>query len=176
MRSTVVLMALAFLSIAGCKQKKDKEVADTYTEVSQAWSSNDRARFNKNCVGFLTNEGVTEATKYCDCLLQSSMEKYPDVAEALELEQTEIVALFEQSQCIDELLLVKIEHPWTDEAESLFLESCQEGRRQQGMKDEDAEKYCDCALSEVRVLIPNPHHVISLTEEELSQIFEKCQQ
>ena len=161
----------------GCKQtKNDQSSSDTNTEVSQTWSKEDRIIFNTNCVGFLEGEGIKEATKYCDCLLQSSIEKYPDAQEAMELEQREIVTLFEQSKCIDELLLVKIEHPWTEEAEALFLQHCKEGKLKQGMSDEDAKKYCDCALTEVRVLIPNPHHVISLTEEELAHIFNKCEQ
>jgi hypothetical protein len=141
-----------------------------------AWSEEDKNRFNSNCVEFREAEGVTDAEKYCDCLLQSSMEKYPEVQEAMELEQTAIVTLFEQSKCIDELLLVKIEHPWTEETEALFLEHCKEGRSKQGMSEVNAEKYCNCALAEVRVLIPNPHHVISLTEEELAHVFNKCKQ
>lgn len=176
MKPTALLMTFTFLLIVGCKQtKKDKIPSDTGMEALQTWSEEDRIRFNSNCVGFLESEGVTDAEKYCECLLQSSMEKYPEVQEAMEMEQTEIVTLFEQSKCIDELLLVKIEHPWTEEAEALFLEHCQEGKQQQGISDVDAEKYCNCALAEVRVLIPNPHHVISLTEEELTQIFNKCQ-
>jgi hypothetical protein len=177
MKHITVLLALAFLILSGCKQKKkDEAPSDSDMVTLQAWSEEDKNRFNSNCVGFLEGEGVTDADKYCDCLLQSSMEEYPDVQEAMELEQKEIVTLFEQSKCIDELLLVKIEHPWTEEAEALFLEHCQEGKQQQGMSEVDAEKYCKCALAEVRVLIPNPHHVISLTEEELTQIFNKCQQ
>ena len=176
MKPTVVLLAFAFLMIVGCKQtKKDEKSSDASMEALQTWSEEDRIRFNSSCVGFLEGEGVTDAEKYCDCLLQSSMEKYPDVQEAMELEQTEIVTLFEQSKCVDELLLVKIEHRWMEEAEALFMEHCQEGKQQQGMSDEEAEKYCNCALAEVRVLIPNPHHVISLTEEELAQIFNRCQ-
>ncbi len=134
-------MALAFLILSGCKQgKKDEAPAGSGMEAGQAWSEEDKDRFSSNCVGFLEGEGVAQAEKYCDCLLQSSMEEYPDVQEAIELEQTEIVTLFEQSKCIDELLLVKIEHPWTEEAEGLFLEHCQEGKRQQGMTGEDAKK------------------------------------
>ena len=177
MKHITILLALAFLILSGCKQGKKDEAPSGYgAESLQTWSEEGKNRFNSNCVGFLEREGVADAEKYCDCLLQSSMEEYPDIQEAMELEQTEIVTLFEQSRCIDELLLVKIEDPWTGEAEDLFLEHCQEGKRQQGMSEEDAQKYCDCALDEVRLLIPNPHHVISLTEEELAQIFNKCQQ
>ncbi|MGB5315059.1 MAG: hypothetical protein WBN56_03595 [Robiginitalea sp.] len=177
MKAIVVLMVFAFLLAGGCKQsKKEEKTSDTSMEALQTWSEEERIQFNSNCLGFLEREGVADAGKYCDCLLESSMENYPDVQEAMELEQTEIVTLFEQSKCVDELLLVKIEHPWTEEAEALFLEHCQEGKQQQGMSALDAEEYCNCALAEVRVLIPNPHHVISLTEEELAQIFSKCQQ
>ena len=169
-------MVFAFLVLTGCKQtKKDEKPSDTSMEALQTWSEEDRIQFNSNCLGFLEREGVADAGKYCDCLLESSMKNYPDVQEAMELEQTEIVTLFEQSKCVDELLLVKIEHPWTEEAEALFLEHCQEGKQQQGMSEMDAAKYCNCALAEVRVLIPNPQHVISLTEEELTQIFNKCE-
>lgn len=177
MRSTTVLLACAFLIVLGCKEEKKNETPSvSAVEALPEWSDEDRTRFNSNCVGFLGAEGVADSEKYCDCLLESSMAKYPDVELAMELEQTEIVSLFEQSECIDELLLVKIEHPWTEEAEELFKKHCKEGKMQQGSSDDDAEKYCDCALAEVRELIPNPHHVISLTEEELLQVFSKCQQ
>ncbi|MDM9630474.1 hypothetical protein [Robiginitalea aurantiaca] len=177
MKPTALLTAFAFLILCGCKQEKNNETPSvTAAAALQGWTEEDRARFNSNCAGFLEAEGVEDSGKYCDCLLKSSMEKYPDVGSAMELEQTEIVSLFEQSECIDELLLVKIEHPWTEEAEELFKKHCKEGKMQQGISDDDAEKYCDCALAEVRELIPNPHHVISLTEEELLQIFNKCQQ
>jgi hypothetical protein len=144
--------------------------------ISHTWLEKDQMAFKSNCEGFLLREGVVDVETYCNCLLKSSMETYPDVEEAMELEQTEIVQMFEASDCIDELLLLKIEDPWTKETEALFLEHCQKGRIGQGDGETSAEAYCKCALDEVRQLIPNPQHVISLTQEELAQIFNKCQQ
>ena len=176
MKRITILWVFALLVITSCKQKQKEVVPEeSGTEMESAWTEVDRVSFKSNCEGFLMAEGVSDTETYCDCLLESSMEKYPDIDKAMELEQTQIVSMFEESDCIDELLLTKIDHPWTSEAEALFLEGCMAGRIKQGMSDADATSYCECALTEVRQLIPNPQHVISLTEEELSQISSKCQ-
>ncbi len=119
-------------------------------------------------------EGVENAKMYCDCLLKSSFEAYPDATIAMELEQNEIVKLFEDSECIDNLLLVKIEDPWTEEVEQLFIEDCKIAQGKKGIDDAEANAYCTCGLSEIKKIIPNPQHVMSLTEEELASILENC--
>ncbi len=40
--------------------------------------------------------------------------------------------------------------------------------------EDAADAYCDCALAEIKEIVPNPHHVMSLTQEELDHILNKC--
>ena len=102
------------------------------------------------------------------------MEAFPDPAIAMELEQNEIVELFVNSKCIDDLLLIKIEDPWTEEVEQLFLEHCKTAQIEKGVTDNEADSYCSCALEEIKKIVPNPQHVMTLTEEELALILERC--
>ena len=139
-----------------------------------SWSEKNKGEFESNCVRILEKEGVTDAKKYCDCLLESSMASYPDAEGAMELEQHEIVKLFEESKCLDDILLIKLEDPWTEDVEELFLKHCMEAQVNQGISEENASAYCDCALAEIKTIVPNPHHVMALTEEELAQVLEKC--
>ena len=71
-------------------------------------------------------------------------------------------------------MLIKLEDPWTEEVESLFLEHCQAAQKEQGVSTEEGSSYCECALEEIKKIVPNPHHVISLTQEELDTVLEKC--
>jgi hypothetical protein len=176
MNRTIVLLVFALLIITGCKQeKKDETPSTSDVESLVVWPEKEKDRFYSNCVGFLEREGVASAENYCDCLLASSMEKYPDIEEAMELEQTEIVNLFEQSNCLDDYLMVKIEDPWTEEVSAVFLEHCQKSKTESGSNEDDALKYCSCALDKIKELIPQPQHLIQLTPEEWESIVKDCQ-
>ena len=176
MNRIIVLLVFAFLISSGCKQKKKDETTSTSgVESVQVWPEEEKNRFLSNCVGFLEREGIATAETYCDCLLESSMEKYPDIEEAMELEQTEIVTLFEQSNCLDDYLMVKIENPWTEEVSAVFLEHCQKSKTESGSNEDDALKYCSCALEKIKELIPQPQHLIQLTPEEWESIVKDCQ-
>lgn len=172
--TSILILIIAFLYI-GCSHQK-KEAASTQEVVASKhqWTEKNMLEFERNCVGFLESEDVENAKNYCDCLLESSIEAYPDAAVAMELEQNEIVELFVNSKCIDDLLLIKIEDPWTDEVGQLFLEHCKKSQIENGVSDTEAEDYCSCALAEIKEIVPNPQHVMALTEDELSHILEKC--
>ena len=160
------------------KEKKDplteKDEDSVAAITDHQWTDLNKMEFERNCVGFLEREGVENAKDYCDCLLKASVESYPDPEEAFKLEQNDIVTLFENSKCIDDLLLIKIEDPWTEEVEKLFVENCNSAQKNKGIAENAAADYCDCALSEVKKIVPNPHHVMSLTQEELEHVLEKC--
>ena len=168
-------MLITILFISCNKGKKEgnteqKEVAET----KHQWSEKEMLEFERNCIGSLESEGVENAKVYCDCLLKSSVEAYPDPSVAIELEQNDIVALFEKSNCLDDLLMIKIEDPWTEDVEQLFLEHCKTSQIESGVSDSEADDYCGCALGEIKKIVPNPHHVMALTQEELDHIFAKC--
>ncbi len=165
--------AMLTVFIVSCKNsaKKEDKIKE---ETVHNWSEINIAEFQKNCTGFLEIEGVENPAKYCDCLLDSSIEAYPDAKKAIELEQHEIVSLFEDSKCIDDILLIKIEDPWTQEVEALFMENCKQQQKTLDVEMETAESYCVCALEKVKQIIPNPQHVIALTEEELDHVLESC--
>ena len=173
-RIPLLVLVVLFLFTSCGKEKKINTAATSDDVEKHQWTEKNIQEFEKNCVGFLESEGVENATEYCDCLLESSVKAYPDPAVAFELEQNDIVALFEKSECLDDLLMIKIEDPWTEVVDSLFTEHCVIAQKKKGVPKDKAGAYCACALEEIKEIIPNPHHVMALTEEELDHILEKC--
>jgi hypothetical protein len=172
---TSILLLLSIFLLTGCeKVKKTETTAKEMVKTEHQWTEENMLEFEKNCVGFLESEAVENAKNYCDCLLESSVQAYPDPAVAMELEQNEIVKLFVDSECVNDLLLIKIDDPWTEEVEQIFLEHCKKTQLQNGVAENNAESYCDCALLEIKEIVPNPHHVMSLTQDELDHILNKC--
>ena len=174
----LLLTAMMALMLSCGNEKKDapatEDAGSGEALTEHQWTDKNKLEFERNCVGFLEREGVENAKQYCDCLLEASVESYPDPAVAFELEQNDIVTLFENSKCLDDLLLIKLEDPWTEEVEQLFVQHCQEAQKDKGVSENDASEYCDCALAEVKKIVPNPHHVMSLTQEELDHVLAKC--
>lgn len=172
--TALLLLIFPLFLFNGCN-KKIKEVSTEKVDLQKhEWTEKNMLEFERNCVGFLESEDVENAKEYCDCLLESSIEAYPDPAIAMELEQNQIVELFVNSKCVDDLLLIKIEDPWTEEVEQLFLEHCKTTQIEKGITDTEADNYCSCALDEIKKIVPNPQHVMALTEEELAHVLEKC--
>lgn len=175
--TTLLLLLFPLFLLTNCGENKKENTLSKdvdLTEATHQWSEKNMLEFERNCVGFLESEDVQNAKKYCDCLLESSVKAYPDPTVAMELEQNEIVELFINSNCVDDLLLIKIEDPWTDEVEQLFVEHCKTAQKEKGITEADADNYCSCALGEIKQIVPNPQHVMTLTEEELAQVLEKC--
>ncbi len=178
-KSIYLFLAVVFLVLFSCNSKK-KEVLENESKFEKTetaehqWTDKNKLEFERNCVGILEREGVVDAKNYCDCLLEASVKNYPDPEVASELEQNDIVQLFEESNCLDDILLIKLEDPWTEEVEKLFVEHCQKAQAEQGITEDAADAYCDCALAEIKEIVPNPHHVMSLTQEELDHILNKC--
>ena len=172
---TALLLIIHLFLLSNCGKEKKSETPIKEIEKSKhEWTEKDMLEFEKNCVGFLESDGVENAKNYCDCLLESSVKAYPDPDVAMELEQNEIVKLFVDSKCMNDLLLIKIEDPWTEEVEQIFLEHCKKNQLKNGVAENNAESYCDCALLEIKEIVPNPHHVMSLTQDELDHILNKC--
>ena len=172
---TFLLLCVPLMIFTGCGKEKKEAASDPVAEAKHEWTEKNMLEFERNCIGFLESEDVENAKIYCDCLLESSVEAYPDPAIAMELEQNEIVELFVNSNCVDDLLLIKIEDPWTEEVDQLFLEHCKIAQIEKGVSDSQADDYCACALGEIKEIVPNPHHVMALTQEELDHVLKKCQ-
>lgn len=171
----VIFLGLFITSCANRKKETaNQEKAKTTTEISHNWTDHDILAFEKNCNGFLIAQAVENPEKYTDCLLKTVIEEYPNPDDAISLNQNELVALFENSNCLDDILLVKIESPWDEEVEKIFLKECLANAKKNYSSEEEAKTYCDCALEEIKKIIPNPQHVIMLTEEELNTILENC--
>ncbi len=168
----IAILGLLFTSCA--RKKKGKAKSDKSSEISHNWSEDYKATFQQNCTGFLVSESVEHPQKYCDCLLETVIHKYPMPEEAISLSEHELAKLFEISECIDDILLIKIESPWNQNIEKVFLKECFESARKDYDLEQEAKTYCNCALVEVKKIIPNPQHVIDLTQDELNLILEKC--
>ena len=165
------------LGLLACKDQKSA-TTDTAPskeeEVQKVWSERQDQEFLKNCNGFLENESVEGASTYCNCLLNATKKAHPDPETAMTLEQNDIVSLFEESGCLDDYLMVKIEDPWTDEVSAAFISQCETTQIEGGAEEAVAKAYCSCALDKIKELIPQPQHLVQLTEAELSGILEDC--
>ena len=173
----ISLVIFLGLFLTSCEnKKKDTENHDKLkivTEETNNWTSADKQAFKDNSNSFLTAHAVENPEKYTDCLLKTVIDKYPNPEDALSSSQNKMLILFEKSDCLDNLLLVKIESAWNKDTEALFLKECLANAKKNSTV-KNAETYCDCALTEIKKIIPNPQHVISLTEEELNTILKKC--
>ncbi len=165
---------LALLSTSCENKKKGKVESEAAIEIEHSWSEANKAALQKNCIGFLVSDAVEHPGKYCDCLLETVIKNYPMPEDAIALSQHELAKLFENSECIDDILLIKIESPWDEEVEKIFLDECLTSAKKKYSTEVEAKTYCDCALVEIKKIIPNPQHVIALTENELNLILEKC--
>ena len=176
MKNLVILLVLLSTLVA-CKNKVESQepVSDSVSgEIATDWTGEQDEAFLKNCNGFLDNEGVEEGKAYCDCLLEATKKAHPDPQSAMDLEQNDIVSLFEESGCLDDYLMVKIEDPWTEEVSMAFLEQCKKSKIEAGEDSSEAESYCSCALEKIKELIPQPQHLVQLTSEEWESIIESC--
>jgi hypothetical protein len=172
----VVLAIFSGLLLTSCENKKKESLGEekTTTEKKDNWTSEAKQAFKDNSNAFLIAHSVDNPEKYTDCLLKTVMDKYPNPDEAMEIGQNELSDLFEKSSCIDDLVLVKIVSAWNAETEKIFLKNCINSAQKNAMIAKDAKSYCDCALGKIKKMIPNPQHVITLTEEEYKTILKEC--
>lgn len=155
----------------GCQPKgSDKNNAE-----NSAWDEEDRIAFIETCqqaAGEFSSEG---ASGYCDCLLDVLVERYPEPAQTINLGQAEWEELILDSDChgpeFEEALAVF----WGEEAEEAFKKGCETAALKSGSSEEEAERFCSCALEQTKETLPNPHHTNAFTEEELKQIMEACE-
>ena len=177
LKYTLITLFMSLITFS-CSTKKKEDVAttkkETVTEKKQAWTNEQIESFKQNSNLFLKAHAVENPDKYSDCILKITMEKYPDAEDALSSSQNEMLTLFEKSNCLDNLLLVKIESAWNKDTEALFLKNCISSAKKNAMTDKDAKDYCDCALTKVKKIIPNPQYAIKLTEEEYKSVLEDC--
>ncbi len=177
LKYTLITLFVGSLTFS-CSTKKKEDVSiakkETTTEKKQAWTNEQIESFKLNSNLFLKAHTVENPDKYTNCILKITMEKYPDAEDALSSSQNEMLVLFEKSDCLDNLLLVKIESAWNKETEALFLKNCITSAKKNTMTDKDAKDYCDCALTKVKKIIPNPQYAIKLTEEEYKSVLEDC--
>ena len=175
MKRLLYLLSTVMLLVSCKNEPKDNNsVKQEESEVLVEWTAEQKNEFSQNCNVFLQNDGVEGAENYCSCLLTATMEAHPDPETAMELEQNDIVSLFEESGCLDDYLMVKIEDPWTDDVSMAFLESCKKSRIELGNSEQVATEYCDCSLIKIKELIPQPQYLLQLTQEEWKTITNSC--
>ena len=174
-----ILILFSALLLTGCgNKKKDKpETNQTETTVNKShkWNDEDKQVFKNNSNSFLKAHSVENPEKYTDCLLETVMKEYPDPDKAMDASQNEMADLFESSDCLDDLTMVKIISQWNKETETIFIRECVKNAKKHYKTEADAKSYCECVLTEIKKIIPNPQHVVTLTEEEYNSVIKKCE-
>lgn len=176
MKRLFYILSIAFLLVNCKNQSKERNTeVQELEEIKIEWTKEQKNEFIQNCNVFLENDGVDGTVNYCTCLLEATMNAHPDPETAMELEQNDIVSLFEESGCLDDYLMVKIEDPWTEEVSMAFLDSCKKSRVEMGDSDEVANEYCACSLAKIKELIPQPQYLLQLTTDEWNAIKKSCE-
>ena len=75
---TFLLLCAPLMIFNGCGKEKKEAASVPVAEAKHEWTEKNMLEFERNCIGFLESEDVENAKIYCDCLLESSVEAYPD--------------------------------------------------------------------------------------------------
>ena len=86
MKHIVFIVSLTGL-LTSCGEEKK-------TDPSRRWASEDQEEFRKSCFeNAKTGIGEAKARKYCDCMLEKVMKRYPDVNDTEKMTMGETVEL-----------------------------------------------------------------------------------
>lgn len=82
MKQIIFVLLLNTLTLA-CSQKKDIK-----------WSAKDQKDFTESCIeNAKSGIGEENAIKYCDCMMEKMMKKYPDINDAEKISMGETMEL-----------------------------------------------------------------------------------
>lgn len=86
MKQLVIVFLLVVLA-TGCNEQKK-------TEPGKRWALKDQEDFRQSCVeNAKSGIGEEKAKKYCECMLEKVMKKYPDVNDTEKMTMGETVEL-----------------------------------------------------------------------------------
>ena len=90
MKSPVIYLLLSLVFISCAKGPK------------KSWPEKDRADFMESCIANAKSGiGEEKAKKYCACMLEKIMVRYPDIKDAEDIKMGETIELAQQCQKMD---------------------------------------------------------------------------
>lgn len=149
-RTTAVFLTLILL--IGCSAKTKK-----------SWTEADKKLFLQNCIEN-SRKGLGERTEsYCNCLLDTTVKKYPDAKKAMHLSMGENLDLMKN--CLK---------GWTAYEQKVFIDTCI-AKSAYTLGAEKAKSYCDCMLIKVRKKYPDAIHADELKVADAIEMAKGCQ-
>ncbi|MEZ4937095.1 MAG: hypothetical protein R2799_05830 [Crocinitomicaceae bacterium] len=98
---TILFVALTSFAIASCggEEKKDEKKDEKKTEAktdegsedhssTAKWDQSQQDQFMKTCVEGVKSNPQINGEEYCSCMLDKVMEKYPNPANALNMDKS----------------------------------------------------------------------------------------
>lgn len=166
-----VLYLLAAILFAACGNNPKP---NSQSSEAKNWPDPDKEQFMKYCTSHLKEHNSSKAQEVCDCILKNAIEKYPNAEHADTLDQSAWEAIVVSSNCVEAELL-KEQTSWGKAEEDEFTRQCIAAAVKKSDKQEDATRFCACALEKVKVTLPNPHLTNGLTEEEYDKVIAECE-
>ena len=172
--TSVALLLFGLLCCKEDKNKADIQTNEETAEIAHNWSDDDKTLFSNNCLKYFNDIDKEKSEEYCDCLLKSTMQAESEPSKAMAIEQKDLAGLFLRSECLDGLEAERGKSPWDEGLESEFKGSCVKSQMKQGKSEDEANSFCDCALTKVKAMVPHPQHFMAYTEKEMQQLTEGC--
>jgi hypothetical protein len=192
----LLVLFMAFSLIAACKNDKSKNTRDRDSDRrerddyrssekdddnsknadykdSEAWSTADVKKFNRDCLSELANNSEEFADKFCPCFLDKMQNKFSSYSE-MELKSTEAQGKTAAEDCVERLGLNKKENKsnnndgggWPESVRNSFVSKCAD-EASSAMTRSAANNYCNCMVAEIEAMYPNPVDAGQLTEADM---------
>lgn len=137
----------------------------TFTSLyAQSWSKEDKDNFVASCIDNAKDGlGVDSSKRYCDCMLNIVMAKYPKVEDTNKLTEEELSSPTWQAE-IKKCLTMR----WPEADRKRFVDGCI-GTATKHLGEEKAKQYCNCMLGKMEIKFEKAADADKLTAEDLAK-------
>lgn len=127
------------------------------------WTQKDKDDFVSSCVENAKSIGADSAKRYCNCMMNVMMVKFPKVADMAKLKKEDLTTPAIKAE-IKKCLVMR----WPDAERKRFVTGCI-GTAKEHLGEEKAKKYCECMLGKMEVKFEKAEDADKLTAEDLKK-------
>jgi hypothetical protein len=127
------------------------------------WTKQDKDDFISSCVENAKGMGMDSANRYCSCMMNVMMIKYPKTEEMAKLTAKDFETPAMKAE-IKKCLTMR----WPDADRKRFVEGCI-GTAKEHLGEAKAKQYCDCMLGKMEVKFETAAEADNITAEELKK-------
>lgn len=166
----ITILSSCSTSTSDTSQKEDTSEASFVSP----WSEQENQQFKSDCEKLAQEMKSEGHMVYCECLLKTVSQSYPDHNNTHNLTQSQWVDLLISSDCHDDEFTEDYGSGWDVPSSEAFLEGCKTSELANGSSAETADTFCNCALDQIKEKIPNPQYSSQVTQEEMQEILAAC--